>query len=362
MQIDFHHAITYVVARLAGFDHQQAGTVAYCAQYVDDATNDGTIYFMTGELYTRTCSAHKMLDYRNFQELANHHVWIPFHFLPGNEGGDAVGGKFVQKIICRPDSSVARAMVAECVAQRNRPEALHRLGITMHVYADTWAHQGFAGVNHAINRVRNVTDIDGKPDADFKQNLKKFFNNLVDGVSSQFVSDSLPLGHGAVLSYPDRPYLQWRYIDGLGKQIERDNPKDFLTAADHLYQVMRWFKDDVPMSDGVTIPTADRVLLDNYMRTINDIDGDVRHQRWLQHIADGVFSFGAADVSYQPKGEDSWKYAAVGSRKAQGGDRELYDFLPNFMGSDWKKFHDALMAHRHAVLYEILPRYGICAA
>jgi len=33
MQIDFHHGVTYVVARLAGFEHKAASIIAYCAQY-----------------------------------------------------------------------------------------------------------------------------------------------------------------------------------------------------------------------------------------------------------------------------------------------------------------------------------------
>ena len=84
MQIDFHHSVTYVLSRIAGFLHSEASIIAYCAQYVDDATNSGIIHFDNGWSFDRICSAHKLLDYRNFQELANHHVWIPFHFLPGN--------------------------------------------------------------------------------------------------------------------------------------------------------------------------------------------------------------------------------------------------------------------------------------
>ena len=45
MQIDFHHTVTYVVARLAGFKASEAQTIAYAAQYVDDATQDGTVRF-----------------------------------------------------------------------------------------------------------------------------------------------------------------------------------------------------------------------------------------------------------------------------------------------------------------------------
>lgn len=47
MQIDFHHATTYVLARLAGFEHPEANIIAYSAQYVDDATNSGLSVLQT---------------------------------------------------------------------------------------------------------------------------------------------------------------------------------------------------------------------------------------------------------------------------------------------------------------------------
>ncbi len=57
-------------------------------------------------MFTRISSAHKMLDYRNFQEFVNYQVWIPFHFLPGNGGrkaGEDPEGKFIEKLIFRPN-------------------------------------------------------------------------------------------------------------------------------------------------------------------------------------------------------------------------------------------------------------------
>jgi hypothetical protein len=51
MQIDYHHGVTYVIARMAGFDHRQADVVAYCSQYVDDAVNSGTIRFDNGAMF-----------------------------------------------------------------------------------------------------------------------------------------------------------------------------------------------------------------------------------------------------------------------------------------------------------------------
>lgn len=64
MQIDFHHAVTYVAARLAGFAEAEAETIAYAAQYIDAATS-GIVCFNNQALYHRTSSAHKMMDTLN---------------------------------------------------------------------------------------------------------------------------------------------------------------------------------------------------------------------------------------------------------------------------------------------------------
>ena len=59
MQIDFHHGVTYTVARLAGFAHRDAETIAYCSQYVDDATNSGATRFDNGARRLWTISFHQ---------------------------------------------------------------------------------------------------------------------------------------------------------------------------------------------------------------------------------------------------------------------------------------------------------------
>lgn len=113
MQIDFHHAVTYITARGAGFNHEDASTIAYAAQYVDDAVCDGTIRFDNKAMYNRISSAHKTFDLENLDDDKNHLVWLPFHFLPGNggsEGRDNTGGSYIDKLVCMPgnESPVAR--------------------------------------------------------------------------------------------------------------------------------------------------------------------------------------------------------------------------------------------------------------
>ena len=357
MQIDGHHGLTYIAARLAGFSRTKASIIAYSAQYVDDATNSGVIHFKNGAMYSRISSAHKMLDYRNSDELANHRVWIPFHFLPGNGGqqaGENPNGTFIRKLVCKPNSYVAKDMLRACVKDMDKPYALHRLGITMHVYADTWAHQGFAGVNHEINEVHDMKSSDATLD-------QSFFNKI----ANYFLSETFPLGHGAALSHPDRPYLQWEYKNGFGEYVSRNNPTIYMDAVQNMCQAMQCFhQKDMNMNLEAMpgLPTQDADKIFSLLTSIKGDSGEERHAQWLQEIKNGSFSFGSEDISYIPKGRGSWKYKSIGQIAASDTGRETFPFRKTFLRSDWKLFHDALQAHRLEILHDILPKYGISAA
>ncbi len=365
MQIDFHHGVTYVVSRLAGFDAISAEVMAYCAQYVDDATNEGIIHFDNGFVFKRLSSAHKMLNYRNFRQLAQHKVWIPFHFLPGNGGfplGQGLDQEPIYKLICLPNSYVAQDLLKECIYQRYAPYSLHWLGIALHVYADTWAHQGFAGVNHPVNEAKLILDGVGRPDNQATSRVRQYFHknkNLMTRIANTVMSETMPIGHGAVLSHPDQPYLKWGYINGLNQVIQRNNAKDFLEAADFMYQWLQRYR--LGNVDAVVprLPSEDKAVIANLLENLRDKRGKVRHQQWLEAIKAGKFSFGASEVKYIPKGKGSWKYDALGTEKERDSGSEIFPYSSQFLASHWKLFHDALEKHRFFVAHELLPRYGI---
>ena len=360
MQIDFHFSVTYTVARMAGFNHDDAHTVAYASQYVDDATNSGQIRFDNGAMYNRVSSAHKMLDYRNLADLANHYVWIPFHFLPGNGGlppGENPEGSFIEKIVCRPNSVVAQDMVDTCISHKDKPYSLQLLGITSHVLCDTYAHQGFAGVTHEINRISKITD-DDPNNGSIIARLSEFFGDIFDRKASKIISDVSPLGHGAALSNPDLPYLTWSYKDWKGNTVDRDNSTDFVNAADTLYQVYRQYLglDVSPMSD------ENRQRLLSNFKSFTDKEGDKRNEKWIDALTAGKLGFDVPQLSYAGKGRNSWKYQAVGTEKEIDLATDEFSYSPDFLNSKWKLFHDALQLHRYYIIHDILPKYGICVA
>lgn len=373
MQIDFHHTVTYVCARMAGFSHEEADIISYSAQYVDEATNDGILKFEGGQKYSRMASAHKMIDRRNFSEAANHKVWVPFHFLPGN--GDSPSrsnpnGSFIRKLVCKPNSYVSREILDMCRSKKDKPYALHRLGITMHVFADTFAHQGFAGIQHKINEVNDL-ELHNE-DIDMNSKLKNFFGDFFDSITQKFLSNVVPLGHGPALECPDKPYLKWSYKNGFDELIERDNTEIFMAAVQNMVGDMMLFREDIDASPDSEHLVEDFAKIKSNFKLFTEQRGDERHERWIESIANGDFSFGSENLKFVAKGEGSWKYNAVkievsDESDIQDDDGEIEEeykpeFDPEFLQSNWKLFHDALQAHYFDVVHDILPKYNICVA
>lgn len=350
MQIDFHHAVTYLCARMAGFVAAEAEIIAYSAQYVDNAILDGIIRFTSGARFSRLATAHEMLDLENMDYEDGLKVWQPFHFLAGNGDCDAgidPAGKFIEKLICRSDSVVARHMVRAAFADHAKPYALHRLGIAMHVYADTWAHQGFAGIKHEVN---DISEVEASGFGAGGRIRAKLLERAAP-----------PVGHGQAGVLPDMPFLRWSYRNGLGQSIARDNTELFCDAADHMVKWMQRFRAGDPEGEAPGITDhRNAAAIRRLFTELTDEDGGIRHQAWLAAIAGGhTFIVDGQALAerpdYTPNGPGSWKWQALGRDSVL----DVYEMQDGFATSNWKRFHDAAQVHRFTVLHDVLPAYGI---
>lgn len=395
MNIDFHHGVIFVLSRLAGFDDVEAGIIADSSQYVDDATDSGTASFATKQLYHFKSSAHKNLDYRNFKKLQNHLVWIPFHFLPSNEYDPSCPHvpEFIQRITTRPNSHVAADMMANLCKRLKDDNFLFQLGIALHVYADTWAHQRFCGVNHKANEVEKILHASEghyyhrKRHEYYARHLKHFHRasywkyshgprrKIWDLILSKIISDALPLGHGALLSYPDRPYLTFEYIDGYGRKVKRNNTEIFMDAARHIWmwlyaikqgerpEGLGWSPRNFSENDIPDRLKKDFQLIEENFSSFTEEDEIKRYEKWTEKIRAGEFSFGAGDiVSHTPEGRGSWVDLALGVSNERDIDENSFKFDQKFFSSHWKSFRDAMEAHRTSVIHELLPTHGLCIA
>jgi len=275
-------------------------------------------------------------------------------------------------------------MLDAAIATRGKPNSLHRLGIAAHVFVDTFAHQGFAGLHHRINTAHTLRDAKGRPIE---------------------VMEVPPVGHGQVGTCPARPFLRWSYIDHADRVVRRDNPKDYATASMRLCEAFQRYRG-VPAT-GLTAPALDK--LETLFVGLTQEDGHARHREWLRRLVEDYFGFGAVALGYEGKADGSWKDAALGPAhrawqndcldKAQDhcaahGESFLHRFsafsgkalqtledrlnaaadyfdanLPIeagdhclFLDSHYRHFHDAAKQQRFDVFQVILPSFGIVAA
>ncbi len=243
MQIDFHYSVIRILAEKAGFTPADAQIIAYASQYVDDATNyrplkiEGDLKFnyprYDGKEFDPICTAHKGLQFlKDFKKIVQHKIYIPFHFLPSKPFEEGVDFDYVTK----PNSELAQDLLNQAISKFDTDEPklkkLIGLGVAIHTFADTWAHQDFSGIHSSKHNDIEKIAI-WKED---KWDRINFFLQLEYNV--------LPdIGHAEAFSYPDLPFLKWRYIHAKSNRVvERDNFKEFYEAAKTIYQKLLEFK------------------------------------------------------------------------------------------------------------------------
>jgi hypothetical protein len=255
MQKDMHYDGVYALARAAGFTPDAALVVATSSQYVDDALDDEP-FDLNSRLHKGSIlpamTSHKPMDYRNAIESDQWRVWLPFHFLPGGELNPAGPHKnqHEERLTCRKNSErPTKANDAKTPANRiihfaakhvNKRWGLHLAGIVTHVYADTFAHYGFIGRSTPRNCVKNSTlkFLVEKPKIKTYVKRKK---ELFLARNMGRIAETIPVGHGAVATFPDRPYLRWKVTFEDGRKMPmhstqwRDNRQDFLEASEYLF-------------------------------------------------------------------------------------------------------------------------------
>jgi hypothetical protein len=356
LNIDFHYGVIYIVSRLAGLSVEDAQIVGYACQYVDDSTTNDLLKFADGEIYERVASAHQAYDYKNAIDIDNREVWVPFHFLPGAEGDT-----FAEKVVCRADSAVARTMVRSAIQNLNPDHGLHSLGVTLHAYVDTWAHQLFSGV---ISRYNIVTDLKGDDlnEENLTAPLKRFFTAALENIQTQILGNTPLLGHGAALHYPDMPWANWSYMNGFNQLIQRENLTQFVQAADMACRVVQAYvhnNDEFEKEIGLA-PDAKQALHD-LLASNQSHDPMLRLASLSKSLAAGLIPTLKEEIpAYIPKGMGSWHFTATGLMDS---DAENNNNLPvwsiDFENSHYRKFHDAVKAHIFVVVQEILPSHGL---
>lgn len=351
MQYDMHYYGTYAMAAAAGIPKVDAEIIATSAQFVDDQNFQRWAISKSGEGILGIATAHHPVEAGcraaiHSMDDDSRSIWVPFHFLPGNEGES-----FEARLIARKDSLVANTMLdfylQDTTIAAHRQHALHLLGIAAHVYADTFSHYGFSGISSDENLIKPESL---NPDPSHSVGILEYLAIQADKFKAKFAS-APKLGHGAVLTYPDRPYLKWSFEYQNGGASVRNNPDSFVEACEALHR--RFIQFSATYYGPKAQKPVEWPQIQDMVREIikKEGSGDERVEYWLEAIRNGDLLDIELPKKYSP---DDWS-SEITKFEKEGGANIL-------LSSNPYKFFSAADYHRSYVLKRLLPSYGLMVA
>ena len=256
MQADFHYYATYCSAVLAGYSHEDALVICYSDQFVDCCTRtflksiSASAHAATSQTQAELLDKHT--DISGLQDITR--IWASFHFLPKDLRAKTPLAtkdyKNKYRLICGPNGELVKDTI-----ELASGKSLQHIGIAMHVLADTWAHQRFAGtpslvINNADNNFveimpdgteRKIVFKHAPGASDDLENSK--YNSTVFNTSENNI---LNLGHGHAGHLPDYSFIRYKYMpawDGY-RMCLKDNPSDYYKAFCQMVYAMKYLRGE----------------------------------------------------------------------------------------------------------------------
>ncbi len=276
MDISFHYFAVKTVARAAGYDERRAQRIAVFSQMIDDFN-----------LY-RYCFAKNIPDYlkaanldivlrENFNlinpvttgfidwvdmatlvlDRSQKYTVSPFHFIPQNI--NCIGDKKKRTVPATlNDNSYISDMLQELKADIKfgnigDEDALMRMGMLFHTFADTYAHQLFSGYNSKVNSVKLIRVEDNETSEDVTGQYRFWVDEWISKIKSITGAELPTIGHMAIAHVPDLSHLTFtiNYTgdDGRTLTYNRSNTSVFVVACKYLYDYMRDILGDYRLPD-----------------------------------------------------------------------------------------------------------------
>lgn len=254
MQKDFHYYATYCAAFLAGYTHEECMQICYSAQFVDCCSQTFLENIHAPKSAATTQLPLELVNCRTdllgLQNITR--IWASFHFLPRDLKNPNVKGlsryKNKYRLICGPNGDLIKKTV-----ELAKGESLPAVGLAMHVLADTWAHQYFAGTPSLVINNTTTHFYELLPDGAERKITFRHSAGTPDDLSQSLYTASLfqgnensimNLGHGRAGHLPDYSFIRYKYLPAWGhyQEIIKDNPADYLHAFTQMIYAMQYLR------------------------------------------------------------------------------------------------------------------------
>ena len=213
MNIEFHYYIIHYLCNHAGFSREDAYLISYSSQFTDH--NIVSYDIDTGRNTYRTIPTQ---NYGFWDDSFPKEVYIPFHFFPGESDKSARVRRDGKRnsLCCTPNSPGLKELLISSLKTRNP----YRIGIALHTYADSWAHQNFSGKLEEWNTIEK--------------------RSLIPAI-----------GHAQALKKPDTLDLVWTDPRLLLEPAKVNNRDRVIRASRQIYKYLRTYNrlgfDDVDL-------------------------------------------------------------------------------------------------------------------
>lgn len=261
MNADFHYYATYCAAILAGYTHEESVIIAYSDRMVDHCTRTllstvkAPLKAATTQLQLELMDART--DIIGLQDITR--IWASFHFLPYDlyaqppkRSSRRYRNKY--RLICKPNG-----MLVEPTVMLAKGKGVEAVGVAMHVLADTWAHQNFAGTpSLVINNVNSYIYELFNDEGGYREKKLKFRHSASQpddlqhslytcSLYSNSENSIMNLGHGRAGHLPDYSFIRYKYLPAWGDydEIIKDNPSDYLHAFCQMIYAMKVLRGEI---------------------------------------------------------------------------------------------------------------------
>ena len=266
MDISFHYFAVKSVARAAGYDEEKAQRIASFSQFIDDY--NWYSYFRAGNIPEYIKADELDIVYSKTLNILNpvttgFYDWVDmatlilprpqkytvsaFHFIPQDAQSIAENDNRAVPATLN-DGSYISSMLQDLKNDINNnavneSDALMRMGMLLHTFADTYAHQLFTGYADAVNSVELISATDNITGEDATKKYHFWIEEWLTKLEEIFKITPPTIGHMAIAHVPDLSHLsfemEYRRADGTVHRHSRSNTSTFVNTCQQLYNYMR---------------------------------------------------------------------------------------------------------------------------
>jgi len=176
--------------------------------------------------------------------------------------------------------------------------------------------------------------------------IKNFRNFASEGASSATGA----LGHGAVGTYPDRPFLRWKFIYKKGYEDSgwRNNHDTFLEGCEKIHKA---FSEYAKATERSVNPVDFHSIKDKISEILSiEANKEGRIDAWKNAINNGDLFKQSDDeaLNYSPYFWEQQKESFEDCKKSH-----------EMINTNVYKFHQAAIYHRNYTLKQLLPKHNM---